>query len=452
MPKIRIHDTLGGGLRELEPRQPPKVGIYACGPTTYGRIHIGNARPFVVFSLLRRFLAHQGLQPWLVINVTDINDKIYAAARETGQDSAKFAAEMSAAYVADTNGLGLGRPDSEPRASQSIEGIVSLISDLIGTGHAYESGGDVYFRVRSFEGYGKLSNRDPDQMDQGEEAGTASLKQDPLDFALWKAHKPSEDTSWPSPWGPGRPGWHIECSAMAEAELGADFEIHGGGSDLVFPHHENEIAQTEAAREAPLARIWMHNGMVQTQADSKMAKSVGNVFLLHEALDRFGAEAVVNFLISGHYRQPLVFGEEALEQALSRNERIRDFFRGAERVDGDPDPRVTQGREGFLEALADDFNTPRAMAELYELIREANRRPRSGAHEVIAEMLQLLGLESLSEPDKDHLDETALLGERELARREKDFERADAIRDELAERGWEIRDAPEGARLVRKTA
>jgi cysteinyl-tRNA synthetase len=450
VPKIRIHDTLGGGLRELEPREPPKVGIYACGPTTYGRIHIGNARPFVIFSLLRRFLAHQGYEPRLVINVTDINDKIYTAAGEAGRPSGEFAADMVAAYEADTDALGLGRPDAEPRATTTVEAIVALIKDLIDGGHAYESGGDVYFRVKSFDGYGKLSNRNTDDMDQGEEAGSASLKEDPLDFALWKAHKEGEDTRWPSPWGDGRPGWHIECSAMAEQELGADFEIHGGGSDLVFPHHENEIAQTEAARDVPLARIWMHNGMVQTGTE-KMAKSVGNIFLLHEATAQYGGPAVVNFLISGHYRQPLVFGEKELEQAVARNERIRDFFRGVERVEGDPDPKVPAAREAFIEALADDFNTARAMAVLYELIGEANKGSVAGAHSVVEELLGIVGLESLAMPEEAAGDEAEqLLAEREAARAAKDFERADEIRDRLAALGFEVRDGAAGASLVRK--
>ena len=216
---------------------------------------------------------------------------------------------MTAAYFEDTDRLGVGRPDSEPLASETVAGIVSLIAELVDSGHAYESGGDVYFRVRSFGAYGKLSNRRPEDMDQGEDAGSASLKEDRLDFALWKAHKPDEDTSWDSPWGPGRPAWHIECSVMAEQELGATFAIHGGGSDLVFPHHENEIAQSEAAGR-PFARVWMHNGMIETDA-AKMSKSEGNIFQLSKALDRYGREAVVAYLISGHYRQPLAFGDGA---------------------------------------------------------------------------------------------------------------------------------------------
>ena len=323
MREVRIRDTLSGAVQTLDPEH--EVGIYACGPTVYSRIHIGNARPFVVFSLLTRFLRSEGYGARLVVNVTDINDKIYVAARSAGKPSDEFAAEMTRAYFEDTGRLGIGRPDSEPLASETVAGIISLIEELVDSGHAYESGGDVYFRVRSFGPYGKLSNRRPEDMDQGEDAGSASLKEDRLDFALWKAHKPDEDTSWDSPWGPGRPAWHIECSVMAEKELGATFAIHGGGSDLVFPHHENEIAQSEAAGR-PFARIWMHNGMIETDAE-KMSKSEGNIFQLSEALDRYGREAVVAYLISGHYRQPLAFGEEQMEEAVARVERLRNFFR-----------------------------------------------------------------------------------------------------------------------------
>ncbi len=323
MREVRIRDTLSGELRALDPAN--EVGIYACGPTVYSRIHIGNARPFVVFSLLARFLRSEGYRAKLVVNVTDVNDKIYGAAQAAGEPSAEFAARMTRAYFEDTERLGLGRPDAEPLATETIDGIVTLIGDLVESGHAYESGGDVYFRVRSFGAYGKLSNRRTEDMDQGEEAGSASLKDDPLDFALWKAHKEGEDTSWDSPWGPGRPGWHIECSAMAEAELGPSFAIHGGGSDLVFPHHENEIAQSEAAGR-PFAHLWMHNGKIETDAE-KMSKSEGNIFQLSEALDRYGREAVVAYLVSGHYRQPLAFGAEQMDEAVSRVERLRNFFR-----------------------------------------------------------------------------------------------------------------------------
>jgi cysteinyl-tRNA synthetase len=455
--EVNLRDTESGELRTLEAGPDGEVGIYACGPTTYGRIHIGNARPYVVFMLLRRFLASEGYRPTLVINLTDVNDKIYEAARERGVDSARHAEEMIAAYVEETDRLGLGRPDHEPKATETMGPIIALIEALIESGHAYESGGDVYFRVRSFEPYGRLSHRDPEEMDQGEEAGAAELKEDRLDFALWKAHKEDEDTAWPSPWGDGRPGWHIECSAMAEQLLGLEFAVHGGGTDLVFPHHENEAAQTEAARGRRLARLWMHNGMVETGPAEKMAKSVGNIFLLGEALDRFGAETVVGFIVSGHYRQPLAFSATALEEAERRNERIREFFRSAPSgdADGEPAPEVTARLETFRAALAEDFNTPRALAELFSLIGEANRAPLAGAREAVAAMLELVGLERLAEPEEGDAEEVSeeaqrLLAEREQARAGRDFERSDRIRDELAALGWEVRDTSEGAKLVRR--
>jgi cysteinyl-tRNA synthetase len=461
MREVRIRDTLSGEPRALDPAE--EVGIYACGPTVYSRIHIGNARPYVVFSLFARFLRSEGYRPRLVVNVTDVNDKIYTAAARAGEPSSEFAARMTDSYFEDTERLGLGRPDAEPLATERIDGIVGLIADLVASGHAYESGGDVYFRVRSFAGYGKLSNRRFEDMDQGEEAGSASLKQDPLDFALWKAHKDGEDTSWDSPWGPGRPAWHIECSVMAEQELGASFAIHGGGSDLVFPHHENEIAQSEAAGR-PFAQIWMHNGMIEADA-AKMSKSEGNIFQLSEALDRYGREAVVAYLISGHYRQPLAFGAEQMEQAAAQVERLRNFFR-EHPVEGDsgevpseqqrggsagtsPESPSAARLETFRDALADDFNTPRAMAEVFELVGEANRREVSGAAAAVGEMLELLGLGTLAEPeDGANAEAEALMAERERARGERNFERADAIRDQLAALGWEVRDSADGPRLV----
>jgi cysteinyl-tRNA synthetase len=445
MREVRIKDTLSGELTALD-RGEAEVGIYACGPTVYSRIHIGNARPFVVFSLFARFLRSEGYATRLVVNVTDVNDKIYTAAAGAGEPSGEFAARMTSAYFEDTERLGLGRPDAEPLATETIDGIVALIGELVEGGHAYKSAGDVYFRVGSFEGYGKLSNRRPEDMDQGEEAGAESRKESLLDFALWKSHKQGEDTSWDSPWGPGRPAWHIECSVMAEQELGPSFAIHGGGSDLVFPHHENEIAQSEAAGR-PFARVWMHNGMIETDAE-KMSKSEGNIFQLSEALDRYGREAVVAYLISGHYRQPLAFGEKQIEQAVAQVERLRNFFR-EHPVGGESGGVPSERTDAFKDALADDFNTPRAMAEVFELVGEANREPTPGAPGAVREMLELVGLGSLAEAEQGADEEAQrLLAEREAARAAKDFERADEIRNRLAELGWEVRDAEGGARLV----
>ena len=450
MRQLRIQDTLSGGVVAVEPNEPGRIGIYACGPTVYGRIHVGNARPYVVFSLLKRFLEHEGYDASLVINVTDVNDKIYDAARERGVPSAELASEMTAAYVEDTDGLGLGRPDHEPKATEMIGEIIALIEALVESDHAYARGGDVYFRVATFPGYGKLSNRPLEEMQQGEGDDAAELKESPQDFALWKARKEGEDTYWESPWGDGRPGWHIECSAMAEAVLGIPFELHGGGSDLVFPHHENEIAQTEAARGKPLSRTWMHNGMVQ-MGNEKMAKSVGNIRLLHGALEQFGRDAFVMWMVGAHYRKPVAYTEEALEDATRAVERVRDALR---RLDADA-PGMDDYVETFFDALADDFNTPQARAVLFDWVAEANRRIDAGERVGpgrLGEMLHGLGLETLLEAEEDAPEELQrLAAERDEARGARDFERADQIRDQLAETGWEIRDTPDGARLVRRS-
>jgi cysteinyl-tRNA synthetase len=433
-------------LQELRPRVEGRVGIYACGPTVYNRIHIGNARPFVVFSLLKRFLEHEGLAATFVANITDVNDKIYGAARPLNVPSAELAADMAAAYVADTDGLGLGRPDAEPLASQSIAAIVAYIAALIDRGAAYAAGGDVYFRVRSDPSYGSLSHRSIDDMDQGEGVEGAHLKGDPLDFALWKAQKEGEDTAWDAPWGRGRPGWHIECSAMAEEALGVGFEIHGGGNDLTFPHHENEAAQTRMARDAELAQIWMHNGMLQMGAE-KMAKSVGNVALLHAVLEEHGRDAVIMFFAGGHYRGPLAFDDDAMAQAGARVRRVREAGR---RLVGGPSPAdMATYKERFFDALRDDFNTPAALAAAFEWIRDANSRSEVGREDLV-EMLGVLGLENLLEPDSAAAGEDAqeLLRAREAAREARDFAAADQLREELRALGWEVRDSPSGPELV----
>jgi cysteinyl-tRNA synthetase len=449
--EIHIHDTRSGKLVALEPRDPGRVGIYACGPTVYSRIHIGNARPYVVFSVFKRFLEHEGYEVTLVVNVTDVNDKIYDAARAQARASEELAEEMTAHYRADTDALGLGRPDSEPLASQSIDAIIDYISTLVARDHAYEAQGDVYFRVRSDEGYGSLSNRRVDDMDQGEGIEGAERKEDPLDFALWKAQKPGEDTAWDSPWGLGRPGWHIECSAMAESVLGVGFDIHGGGSDLVFPHHENEAAQTRAARAQELARLWMHNGMIQATGE-KMAKSVGNIAPLAEVLRAHPREAVVMYLLSGHYRQPLAFSDAELEDSTRRVQRIREALRALDAHSESP-PEMGSLKVAFFDALANDFNTPAALDALFKWVREANRRGEGVGDEDLREMLTVLGLESLftgarerdAAADEESL---ALLAERERARAARDFQTADAMREQLRERGFEIRDGPDGPQLI----
>jgi cysteinyl-tRNA synthetase len=443
---ISLHDTRTGQVRPVEPREPGRIGIYACGPTVYGRIHVGNARPFVVFSLLKRFLEHEGYAVTFVANVTDVNDKIYAAANATGVGSERLAHEMTEAYIADTDALGLGRPDREPLASATIDEIVELIGDLIDSGHAYAVDGDVYFAVRSYPEYGEISHQKVEQMDQGEGVEGADRKRDPLDFALWKAQKPREDTSWDAPWGRGRPGWHIECSAMAESLLGVDFEIHGGGADLIFPHHENEAAQTRAARGVPLARLWMHNGMVRLDSE-KMAKSVGNIFVLHDALEAYGRDAMIMYFCGGHYRQPIDFDERRLEQAALNVRRVRE---AARHLVAGPSPAWSAPlRQRFFDALAEDFNTPAALAAVFTWVRQANSAGEPVGERDLREMLGVLALENLLDPEQEQAPQEVieLRDAREQARRARDWSAADRIRDQLRELGWEVRDGPEGPEL-----
>jgi cysteinyl-tRNA synthetase len=443
--ELRLYDTRTHEVRRFEPRVPARVGIYACGPTVYGRIHVGNARPFVVFSLLKRFLRHAGYAVTLVINVTDVNDKIYAAAQ--GGSSVALAREMTADYIADTDRLALGRPDHEPLASESIGAIVEEIEALLARGHAYVADGDVYFRVRSDPAYGGLSRRSLDAMDQGEGVEGAERKEDPLDFALWKAQKPGEDSAWEAPWGRGRPGWHIECSAMAEGLLGVGFDIHGGGLDLVFPHHENEAAQTRAARGAELARWWLHNGMLEAAEGEKMSKSVGNISSLHEALDAHGRDALILYFAGAHYRQPIQWSRDVVAAAATGVARIREA--GRRLVAGDSPSELRPLRDRFFAALADDFNTPEALAAMWEWIREANRRGGGVGDADLREMLGVLALEHLLDaPDAPPDDVVALAEERLRARAGRDFDRADALREQIAALGWSVRDTAAGFELA----
>jgi cysteinyl-tRNA synthetase len=445
--EITLHDTLTGKVLPLVTREPGKVGIYACGPTVYGRIHVGNARPFVVFSLLKRFLVHEGYEVTFVANVTDVNDKIYAAASAAGIGSEELARDMTAHYMADTERLGLGRPDHEPLASETIAEIIDLIQKLIDRGHAYAVDGDVYFAVRSYARYGELSHRKLEDLDQGEGREGSERKRDTFDFALWKAQKPGEDTAWDTPWGRGRPGWHIECSAMAEKLLGLDFEIHGGGSDLTFPHHENEAAQTCAAHGQPLTRLWVHNGMLRL-AQEKMSKSEGNTLLLHAALDAYGRDAVIAYFCAGHYRQPLEFDDERMDAAAASVKRFRELAR---KLTAGASPEWSAPlRAEFFDALAEDFNTPRAFAAAFDWVREANRSEGTTGDADLREMLAVLALENLLDVDQAEAPEQAqtLMSERETARSERDWTRADELRDQLRELGWEVRDGPDGPELL----
>jgi cysteinyl-tRNA synthetase len=407
---------------------PYRVGIYTCGPTVYQRIHVGNARPFVLSLWLRRWLVERGYDVLLVENITDVNDKIYDAAPG---DSARLAAEASDWYVEDTSLLGLGRPDAEPKATESIPEIVALIAELVASGHAYAVDGDVYFRVARFPEYGGLSGQKPDQMRDDE---PNPRKEDPRDFALWKGNKPGEDTSWESPWGRGRPGWHIECSAMAEKHLGPSFDIHMGGLDLVFPHHENEIAQSRAAGRE-FARIWMHNGMLEFTGE-KMSKSVGNVVTLRDAVEEWGRETVLLFFLTGHWRKPLDFSEETMAAAAAQAETFRNSFRDATGDGQDERSRL----EGVLD---DDFNTPDALALFHDWrARGLTASLRFG--------LDLFGLGSLAEAEAAPAAVVELAERRQAARAAGDYAEADRLRAEIEAAGWEVRDVAGGFTLVPK--
>jgi cysteinyl-tRNA synthetase len=421
---VRLYDTASRSLAELPPAPAP-VGMYVCGPTVYQRAHIGNARPFVVFAWLRNWLRERGYDVTYVHNITDVNDKIYEAA--PGR-SAERAREATRWYLEDTASFGLEMPDEQPLATEAIPEIVALVEELVASGHAYRAGGDVYFRVASFPSYGALSGH---RLDQVEEQEPSPLKEDPRDFALWKATKEGEDTWWDSPWGPGRPGWHIECSAMAEKALGAEFLIHGGGLDLVFPHHENERAQSQAVGR-PFARIWMHNGMLRFTGE-KMSKSLGNVATIQEVIAEWGREAALLFLLTGHWRKPIDFSPETMSQARAQVEGLRNALRGQRRAAGDWD--------AFAAALDDDFNTPAALAILHEWARD-------GALEELRRGLALFGLGSLAEREEAPPEVVALAEERQRARVDGDFAEADRLRDRIAAACWEVRDVPGGFELV----
>jgi cysteinyl-tRNA synthetase len=418
---VRLYNTLTRGLEEL-PAPPGPIRMYFCGPTVYARAHIGNARPFILGVWLRSWLRLRGYEATLVHNITDVNDKIYEAAPGA---SADLAARATQWYLDDTGDLGLGMPDSLPKATDAVPHIVAFIEKLIERGNAYAIDGDVYFSVASDPEYGALSRQRVGDMEP-EEANP--LKRAPQDFALWKATKPGEDTSWASPWGHGRPGWHIECSAMAEDAFGPAFEIHGGGLDLRFPHHENELAQSRALGH-DFARIWTHNGML-TFGDEKMSKSLGNDVSLRNVLDTWGREVVLLFYLTGHWRKPIEFTDDTLAKAKARVERFRNVFRAPSEPGAD--------WSAFEHALDDDFNTPEALAIMHGW-RD---------HELLRRALAVFGLESLAERDEAPAELRKLAEARQRAREAGDFTEADRLRDEIATAGWDVRDVAGGFELV----
>jgi cysteinyl-tRNA synthetase len=422
---MRLYDTFTRTKRELPP-PPGPIRMYFCGPTVYTRIHVGNGVPEVLSRWLRRWLELRGYVTKLVINITDINDKIYDAAPGA---SAQLASDATRWYLEDIARLGLEMPDVQPTAAETVPDQIALIEQLIERGFAYEAQGDVYYRVAKFADYGKLSGQRPDQVAEQE---PNSRKEDPRDFALWKANKPGEDTSWDSPWGRGRPGWHIECSAMSEKHLGTEFEIHGGGLDLVFPHHENEIAQSRALGH-PFAQLWMHNGMLSFKGE-EMHKSLGNDISLKTALDEWGRETMLVFYLRGHWRKPLDYSEETLRQGAATADTLREVFRNPS------EPAPPGAWEAFTEVLEDDFNTADALAIMHGW-RD---------HELLRRALDVFGLASLAESEDAPGEIRELAEERQRARAAGDFARADELRESVEASGWVVRDAAGGFQLFPK--
>jgi cysteinyl-tRNA synthetase len=428
---MRLYNTLSRQIEELPP-PPGPVRMYFCGPTVYQRAHIGNARPFVLGMWLRNWLRARGYEATLVHNITDVNDKIYDAAPGA---SAQLAAQATEWYLKDTGDLGLGMPDGLPKATEHIDGILRFIDQLVAHEYAYAVEGDVYFSVARDPDYGRLSGQRPDQVEEQE---PNPLKRDPRDFALWKATKPGEDTAWDSPWGRGRPGWHIECSAMAEEAFGPVFEIHGGGLDLVFPHHENELAQSRALGHE-FARVWTHNGMLEFGGE-KMSKSLGNDVSLRNVLDTWGREVVLLFFLTGHWRKPIDFTDETLAQAKAQWATFQNALLEQGSDDG-PGEDSAGGWSRLEEILDDDFNTPEALA----LMHDWRRRGRYGE---LRRALALFGLATETESAPAAV--VDLAEQRQTARAAKDFAEADRLRDAILAFGWEVRDEPDGSyRLVR---
>jgi len=460
---IFLTNTLTRRKERFEPLRPPEVRMYVCGPTVYNYVHIGNARVAVVFDVLYRFLRAMGYRVTYVHNYTDVDDKILRAAEESGEPPERIAAKFIRAYEEDMAALGVLPATVRPRATEHIQDMVRLIERLIARGMAYVVDGDVYFRVRAFPEYGKLSGQPPEKLLAGARVEIDPRKEDPLDFALWKKAKPGEPT-WDAPWSAGRPGWHIECSAMSMKYLGETFDIHGGGEDLIFPHHENEIAQSEGAMGNPFVRVWMHVGFV-TVGDEKMSKSLGNVVLVRDLLRQSEGSAIRLFLLGTHYRSPLVFRFEAIAQAEQALFRLRLAYAEAEQaLEGKgieaKEEDVARLLRPFWEALADDLNTPNALKVLYETARsvypllkredEEGRQRLAAVRESLRRMADVLGIDlSLSDVELTE-EEAALLAEREKARQARDFAKADALREELVRRGLIVEDTPTGTRVRRR--
>lgn len=454
---MKIYNTLTRKKDEFIPLEEGKVKIYACGPTVYNYIHIGNARPICVFDTLRRYLEYRGYEVKFVQNFTDIDDKIIKRANEEGSTQKEISEKYIEEYKKDATGLGVRPATIHPKATETIDEIINVIKTLEEKGFAYASNGDVYFRVRKFKEYGKLSHRDINDLMEGARVDVSEQKEDPLDFALWKNAKPGEPY-WESPWGMGRPGWHIECTAMIRKHLGETIDIHCGGSDLIFPHHENEIAQGECCSNKEYARYWMHNGFINVD-NQKMSKSLGNFFTTREVAEKFGYEPIRYLMLSVQYRNPINYSYDAIEQCKAALERLYtcrdnlDFALSHANSGASETKPTDEYKQNFINAMEDDLNTADALGVLFEFVKYINSVLNTSSKEtleyiakVFDELVNVLGL--LYNRKKESLDSEIekLIEERQQARKNKDFKRADEIRDSLKSQGIILEDTPQGVK------
>lgn len=464
---MKIYNTLTRNKEEFIPLEDGKVKIYACGPTVYNYFHIGNARPFVVFDTLRRYLIHLGYDVKFVQNFTDVDDKIINKAKEEGVSATELSGRYIKEYFDDAEALNVLPADIHPKVSEHIEDIIEFIKTLISKGYAYEADGDVYYATRKFKEYGKLSNQRVDDLESGSRIAIGEVKRDPLDFALWKAQKEESEIAWDSPWGKGRPGWHIECSTMSRKHLGPTIDIHGGGQDLIFPHHENEIAQSEACNGEPFAKYWMHNGYI-TVDGVKMSKSLGNFFTVRDIRKEFDGDFIRFFLLSVHYRNPINFSDTEMNSVKQGYDRIRNAIENLEFLAKNGDDEMTDAEKNdlkdfgnleqkFEDAMSDDLNTADAIASIFEMVSHANIISKAGASreyakeakEKIQNLCDIIGIMQ-NRSDSSHEDERIkkLVDERQEARKSKNYARADEIRDELAEMGITLKDTPQGVQII----
>lgn len=464
---IQFYNTLSFKKEPFTPIEPGKVKMYACGPTVYNFFHVGNARCFTVFDMLRRYLEYRGYEVSFVQNFTDIDDKVIRRANEEGVSYSDIAARYIKEYFTDAKGLGVRPATVHPLATDNIDTILGIVSTLVEKGYAYPSGGDVYFRTRRFKSYGKLSGIAIEDLESGARIDISEQKEDPLDFALWKGAKPGEP-SWPSPWGDGRPGWHIECSAMVKKYLGDTIDIHCGGQDLIFPHHENEIAQSECCNGVPFAHFWMHNGYINVD-NQKMSKSLNNFFTVREIADKYGYLPIRHFLLSSHYRSPINFSQDIIEQSKAALERIftcadaLNFFMAnaqkEELREGEEAlvAEFEQCRTDMIEAMDDDLNTGGGIAALYDLIRKLNQAMHAvpaastaaieKGKAIFDEMTELFGFVREERKEDAFVKQIEqAIADRAAAKKAKDYAKADAIRAELAEKGVILEDTPQGTK------